>query len=105
MTILGDYLIIPNKGAGALTSLNVIVTGLKLRFWAFQRWFRIENRTIIKGVMETFVIFGTLCFGQTMGGALIRVVPLLGIIRYDFMLFYPKWAVTPSPLSKKIRLR
>ena len=32
--------------------------------------------------MKTFVIFDTPCFGQTMGGALIRVVPLLGIIRY-----------------------
>ncbi len=32
--------------------------------------------------METFVIFDTHCFGQTIGGALIRVVPLLGIIRY-----------------------
>ncbi len=32
--------------------------------------------------MGTFVIFGTFCFGQTIGGALIRVVPLLGIIRY-----------------------
>ena len=55
---------------------------LKLSFLAFQCWFRIENRTIIKGVIGTFVIFGPLCFGQTMGGgALIRVVPLLGIIR------------------------
>ncbi len=39
----------------------------------------------MKGGMETFVIFGTRCFAQTMGGAFIRVVPLLGIIRYYFI--------------------
>ena len=30
-----------------------------------------------EGIVENFVIFGTLCYGQTMGVALIRVVPLL----------------------------
>ncbi len=50
-------------------------------FWAFQWWFRIENRSIIKEVTKTFVIFGTFCFCQTMGGALIRVVPLLRLCK------------------------
>ncbi len=48
-----------NRDAGALTSSKNLSFPTVL---AFQRWFRIENRTIIEGVMETFVIFGTLCF-------------------------------------------
>ena len=55
---------------------------LKLKFQAFQRWFRIENRTIIKKVMAILSIFGSCWLSQTMGGAFIRVAPLLGILRY-----------------------
>ncbi len=42
------YRILPNKGAGR--SNKTISNSLegKLTFSAFQRWFRIENRTIIK---------------------------------------------------------
>ncbi len=46
-----SYRNIPNKGAGAIAKVMSDSSGLQLRFLAFQRWFRIENQTIIKKVM------------------------------------------------------
>ncbi len=42
------YRILPNKGAGRVSKVTPDTVERKPRFWAFQRWFRIENRTIIK---------------------------------------------------------
>ncbi len=39
---------------------------------AFQRWFRIENQTVIKGFMETFIVFWYSLFWPNYGGTLIR---------------------------------
>ena len=33
------------------------IHSVELGFWAFKRWFRFENRTSIKGGIETFVFF------------------------------------------------
>ena len=41
-------------------------------FLAFQRWFRIENRTIIKETTSILAIYDGFGFLQTIGGALIR---------------------------------
>ncbi len=41
-------------------------------FPAFQRWFRIENRTIIKETTSILAICDGFGFLQTIGGALIR---------------------------------
>ncbi len=38
----------PNICAGRDGIINYDTMEYKLRFWAFQRWFRIENRSIIK---------------------------------------------------------
>ena len=43
-----------------------------LRFWAFQRSFRIENRTIIKEFRAILLIFVSFGLPQTIGGAFIR---------------------------------
>ncbi len=43
-----------------------------LRFWAFQQWFRIENRTIIKDFGAILLIFVSFGLPQTIGGAFIR---------------------------------
>ncbi len=39
---------------------------------SFPRWFRIENRTIIKETASILVIYGNIGLFQTIGGALIR---------------------------------
>ncbi len=44
----------------------------KLMFPAFQRWFRIENRTIIKETMSILAIYDSIGSPQIIGGALIR---------------------------------
>ena len=51
-------------------------------FSAFQWWFWIENRSIIKGVMAIFVDKSNSKLSQTIGGAFIRRVHLLCRVRY-----------------------
>ncbi len=59
------YRNLPNKGAGRSSKVISNNLGTKLTFLAFQRWFRIENRTNIKETMAILVIFGTVVFFQT----------------------------------------
>ncbi len=47
---------LPNKGAGRSSKVRSDRLRERLRFSAFQRWFRIENRTIIKETMPILVI-------------------------------------------------
>ncbi len=70
------YRIVPNKGAGRSSKARPDVITLMLMFWAFQRWFQIENRTIIKDFGTILVIFVSQGLPQTIGGALIRGVTL-----------------------------
>ena len=75
-----EYRILPNKGAWRST--NVISDSLdtKLKFQAFQRWFRIENRTIINEFVLILVSYDRTWSLQTVGGALIRGGALNGQI-------------------------
>ncbi len=82
------YRILPNKGAGRSSKVISIHIGTKLSFLAFQRWFRIENRTIIKEIMVILVIFGNVVFLQTMGGALIMGGALTRQITVVFSVTY-----------------
>ena len=59
-----------------------------LRFWAFQRWFRIENRTIIKDFRAILLIFVSFGLPQTIGGAFIRE----GVIIRDNTVYSQIWS-------------
>ena len=72
MEIYYNYRILPNKGAGRVSKVTSDIVSKKLSFCAFQRWFRIENRTIIKETVRILVIYDRFAFPQTMEGALIR---------------------------------
>ncbi len=76
------YHILPNKGAGRVSKVTFDIVGYKLRFQAFQWWFRIENRTIIKETMCILDIYGRIGLLQTMGAPLLGRAPLIGRIRY-----------------------
>ena len=67
-----DYRILPNKGAGCVSKVLSDIVERKLRLWAFQRWFRIENRTFIKENVFILDISDRTAFLQTIGGALVR---------------------------------
>ncbi len=56
--------------------------GEKLSFSAFQRWFRIENRTIIRETIPVLVIYDSNGFLQTKGAPLLGEAPLIGRLRY-----------------------
>ena len=51
------YRNLPNKGAGRSSKVGSDSVRKKLRFSAFQRWFRIENRTISKETMSILAIY------------------------------------------------
>ncbi len=51
---------LPNKGAGRSSKVGSDSVGKKLRFSAFQRWFRIENRTIIKETVSILAIYDSI---------------------------------------------
>ena len=59
------YCILPNKGAGRVSKVRSGIGRKKLRFWAFQRWFQIENRTIIKVTACILDIYDKIGFIQT----------------------------------------
>ncbi len=61
------YQNLPNKGAGHSSKVKSDGLGVKLRFSAFQRWFRIENQTIIKENRFTLAIYDSIGFLQTRG--------------------------------------
>ena len=80
--VILEYRILPNKGAGRVSKATSNIMGRKLRFWAFQRWFRIENRTIIKETVYIFETSDRFGFPQTMGAPLLGEASLIGRIRY-----------------------
>ncbi len=75
------YRNLPNKGAGRFDNVKSDGLGDKLRFSAFQRWFRIENRTIIKETMSILAIYDSIGFLQTKGAPLLGEALLIGRIR------------------------
>ncbi len=77
-----DYRNLPNKGAGRSSKVKSDILGKRLRSSAFQWWFRIENRTIIKETMPILAIFDSIGFLQTRGAPLLGEAPLIGRIRY-----------------------
>ena len=62
----------PNKGAGRDSNVESDIMKSKLRFQAFQRWFQIENRSIIKEIGPILVTLDSSGGPQTIGGAFIR---------------------------------
>ncbi len=66
------YRNLPNKGAGHSSKLMSDRLTRKLRFSAFQRWFRIENQTIIEESVAILAIYDSIGFLQTKGGTVIR---------------------------------
>ncbi len=75
------YRILPNKGAGHISKVTSDIVERKLRFWAFQHWFRIENWTIIKENVFILDIYDRTAFLQTKGAPLLGRAPLVGRIR------------------------
>ncbi len=68
------YRKLPNNGAGRSRQVRSDRLREKLRFSAFQRWFRIENWTIIKETMP-------IGFLLTKGAPLLGEAPLIGRLR------------------------
>ncbi len=66
------YRILPNKGTGRASKIRSDFLRLKLKFWAFQRWFRIENWTICKKYMSNMVSLDIFGIPQTMGAPLLQ---------------------------------
>ncbi len=77
-----SYRILPNKGAGRVSKVTSGIGRRKLRFWAFQWWFWVENRTIIKETVCILDIYDKIGFIQTMGAPLLGWAPLIGRIQY-----------------------
>ena len=50
-----NYRNLPNRGARRYSKFKSDTMDQKLRFWAVQRWFRIENRSIIKEIKPILV--------------------------------------------------
>ncbi len=72
------YRNLPNKGAGRSDKVKSDGLGEKPRFSAFQRWFRIENRTIIKEIMSILAIYDNFGFLHSRGAPLLGEAPLIG---------------------------
>ncbi len=72
-----SYRNLPNKGAGRSSKVKSDRLVKRLRFSAFQRWFRIENRTIIKETMSILAIYDSIGILQTRGAPLLGEAPLL----------------------------
>ena len=81
-----DYRILPNKGAGRSRKVRSDRLREKLTFLAFQRWFRIENRTVIKETRPNLGIYDSIGFLQTKRAPLLGEAPLIGRLRYDQVL-------------------
>ncbi len=78
---------LPNKFAGLSSKVRSDTLRRKPRFSALQRWFLIENRTIIKEIMSIMAIYDSSRFLQiTCKGAplllLLGEAPLIGRLRY-----------------------
>ena len=68
-----SYCNMPNKGTGHDSKVKSDVTEEKLSFWAFQRWFWIENRSIIMDSGAILVNVDFIVGPPSKGGAFIRV--------------------------------
>ena len=75
---LKRYRNLPNNGAGRSSKVRSDSSSKKLRFLAFQWWFQIENRTIIKDTMLILAIYDRVGFLQTKGALLLGEAPLTG---------------------------
>ncbi len=78
---ISEYRNLPNKGAGRSSKVKSDRLGKKLRFSAFQRWFRIENRTTILKTMSILAFYDSIGFLQNRGAPLLGEAPLIGRIR------------------------
>ncbi len=76
------YRNLPNMGAGRSYKVRSDRLRQKLMVLAFQRWFGIENRTIIKETTSILAIYDGFGFLQTMGAPLLGEAPLIGRLRY-----------------------
>ncbi len=81
MILYTVYRNLPNKGAGRSSMVRSDRLREKLRFSAFKRWFRIQNRTIIKETMSILAIYNSIGFLQTRGAPLLGEAPLIGRLR------------------------
>ncbi len=107
------YRILSNKGAGRFSKVTSDIVARKLGFWAFQRWFLIENRTIIKETVHGLDIYDRFGFPQTMGAPLLGDAPLIGRIRYRpcqvnlppcfYISLHPKWFSKDLSFSPIVR--
>ncbi len=104
---LAYYRILPNKDAGGSSKVTSDSLGTRLRFWACQCWFRIENWTIniIKETVLILVRYDRTGFLQTIWGSLNWQVtvhftsPLCFYVHAlcsfdiynDYQLFWPLW--------------
>ncbi len=79
-----QYLICLIEAPGAMTGLNLI----PLRFWAFQWWFWIANRSIIKEIKPILVSHDSIGSLKLRGAPLLGEAPIIGRIRYK--LFFQK---------------
>ena len=70
MAIKLSYRNMPNKGAGRDSKVQSDYTEQKLRFWAFQWWFRNENRSIIKEIKPILVTVESIVGPETIGATL-----------------------------------
>ncbi len=77
---VSEYRNLPNKGVGRSNKVKSDRLVKKLSFSAIQRWFRIENRTIIKETMPILAIYDSIGFLQTRGAPLLGEAPLIGRI-------------------------
>ena len=79
---LDVYRNLPNEGTGRSSKVRSDKLSQKLRSSAFQRWFQIENRTIIKETMPILAIYDSIGFLKTKGAPLLGEAPLIGRLRY-----------------------
>ena len=85
MVAFFTYRNLPNKGAERSDKVKSDGLGEKLRFSAFQRWFQIENLTIINETMSILTICDSIGFLQTRGAPLLGEAPLIGRIWYSIL--------------------
>ncbi len=70
-----------DKGARHSSKVRSDRLRRRLRFSAFQRWFRIENRTTIKETMWILAIYNRIWFLHIKGAPSLGEAPLSGRLR------------------------
>ncbi len=66
------YRNLPNKGTGRYSKLRSDRLRRKLGFSAFQRWFRIENRTMIKENVGILAVYDSIGFLHLIRGGVLN---------------------------------